>query len=421
MNRIRRISIPRVVSAATLVLCIAGAPTATHRALATATLLTSSTPYLPGSRIGIHADGINAPYQIRILGDASVVNGDIAIPVGGPPESSTIFAANPYGLASRRLRVTAPPPARVPFIAVASYDEGVVFHRPTAPFASFAVLGIGGAPSDVAIDADGRLAAADTDSDALTVATLQPWNVQRVRDVPFGDEVAFDRRSHALFVTNRDVGGKGALTRIDASSSPTRVITGDTAEGLAIDNARQLVYVANVNSGTITVVDAATMRVRTTFHGVARNFSLALSDDGNRLYAVSNQSRTSVLGASGGVVAYALNDGPPHLVARSAPLAFPVGIAYDHRDRRVFVTDERDDVVDVLDARTLRPVHAPLKTCSTPWLPTYDAVTARLYVPCSRSGAVDVFDGRTLARAAGAPFATGGYPLAVALWHPGTP
>jgi len=416
-----RIPIRRVAAIAALIVCVASAPVATHRALATATLLTSSTPYLPGSRIGIHADGINAPYQVRILGDASIVDGDIALPSDAPPGTTTIFAANPDGLASRRLRVTAPPPAQAPFIAVASYDEGVVLHRPTAPFAPFAVLGIGGAPSDVAIDAEGRLAAADTDTDTLTVATLQPWSVKRFHDVPVGDEVAFDPRSHALFVTNRDVEGRGALTRIDASSSPTRVITGDTAEGLAIDNGRQLVYVANVNSGTISVVDAATMRVRATFHGVSRNFSLALSDDGNRLYAVSNQSRTSVLGASGGVVAYALNDGFPHLVARSAALAFPVGVAYDHRDRRIFVTDERDDVVDVLDARTLRPVHAPLKTCSTPWLPTYDAATARLYVPCSRSGAVDVFDGRTLARVAGAPFATGGYPLAVALWHPDAP
>jgi hypothetical protein len=39
-------------------------------------------------------------------------------------------------------------------------------------------------------------------------------------------------------------------------------------------------------------------------------------------------------------------------------------------------------------------------------------------VPCAGADAVDAFDTRTLRRAAHAPFATGGYPLAVAVWHP---
>ncbi|MHB8147607.1 MAG: YncE family protein [Vulcanimicrobiaceae bacterium] len=408
----------RLALVASLLVCTASAPFAEHRSLATATLLTSSTPYLPGSRIAIAGEGIAPPYQVRILGNASVQDGELVIPSDAAPGSTTIFAANPYALAARRIAIASPPAPGRAFIAVASYDDGVVLHRASAPFSPFSVLGIGGAPSDVAIDISGRIAAADTDADTLSIAALNPWTVAHFHDIPLADEIAFDERTHALFITNRDVNGKGALTRIDASGSPARAITGDTAEGLAIDQRRQLVYVANVNDGTVSVVDAATMRIRTTFHAVARDFSLALSNDGNRLYVVSNQSRSSILDAPGGVVAYALNDGPPHLIARSAILAFPVGIAYDHRDRRIFVTDERENTIDVLDARTLRPVHAPLPTGRVPWLPTYDPASGLLYVPCSRSGTVDVFDGRTLARMEGAPFATGGYPLAIAVWHP---
>jgi DNA-binding beta-propeller fold protein YncE len=80
------------------------------------------------------------------------------------------------------------------------------------------------------------------------------------------------------------------------------------------------------------------------------------------------------------------------------------------------VTDEDTDAVDVLDARTLGIVHAPLHTCTTPWKPTIDR--HRLFVPCAGSDQVDVFDTATLQRVPGAPFATGGYPLSVAIWNP---
>jgi DNA-binding beta-propeller fold protein YncE len=152
------------------------------------------------------------------------------------------------------------------------------------------------------------------------------------------------------------------------------------------------------------------------FAAVARVFSLALSPDGSRLYAVSNQSTGSPFSAPGCVVTIALDTPAPHIVARSANLTFPIGIALDPATARLFVTDEEDDAIDVLDAHTLRPARAPLSTCRTPWKATIDA--RRLYVACARADAIDVYDVRTLHRIKGAPFATAGYPLAVAVWHP---
>ena len=146
---------------------------------------------------------------------------------------------------------------------------------------------------------------------------------------------------------------------------------------------------------------------------VDRVFSLALSSDGARLYAVSNQSLQSPFAAAGSVVAVDTSDG--RIVARSARLAFPIGIVADPARNRLYVTDEDTDGVDVLDARTLRATHAPLQTCDTPWKPTLDR--GLLWIPCTRSDQIDVFDAATLQRIAGAPFATGGYPLSVAIWH----
>jgi outer membrane protein assembly factor BamB len=356
-------------------------------------------PYLPGSVLPTGVYGFDAPYH------------DI---VSGPhKDESTLIAAGPHGLAARTFSLAPAPDPAQPFIAVASYDDGVVLHDAHAPFRASAVLGIDGAPCDAAIDPRGRLASGATDGIVATIANLDPWQISHFDDVPFCDEVAFDPGSGALFVTNRDMGGAGALTRIDAAGTVTHRALGATAEGLAIDAAHERVYVANVNDGSVSVVDAKSMAELHRFHVIDRVFSLALSGDGSRLYAVSNQSIQSPFAAAGSVVAINTRDG--RIVARSARLAFPIGIAADTAHERLYVTDEDTNAVYVLDARTLRAVHAPLQTCDTPWMPTFDR--GLLWVPCARGDRVDVFNTTTLQRVAGAPFATGGYPLAVAIWH----
>lgn len=160
------------------------------------------------------------------------------------------------------------------------------------------------------------------------------------------------------------------------------------------------------------------MRVLRRFGAVSRVFSLALSPDGTRLYAISNQSAGSFFAAPGSAVVLAIRGPTPRVVERSAPLAFPLGAALDAGTQTLFVTDEALGKIYVLDARTLRPKRAPLSTCATPWKPSLDLDRARLYVPCAGANAIDAFDSRTLRRIRGAPFPTGSYPLAVALWRP---
>lgn len=384
---------------------------------ATGAIHAGAWPYLSGSAIALGITGFPGPYGHAVVGPGAVVGATYHIPVNAVPGAATLIAGSAAGLAVRTIRIVNPPSVRQSVVAIACYDDGIVFHD-AKRFTALGLLATGGAPSDAAFDAVGHILATDTQGTAATLVTLSPWNVARFKGIPLGDEVAPDDASGAFFVTDRDVEGSGALTRVGRHGALVRVATGETAEGLAIDERRQIVYVANVNSDSVTAVDARTMRVLRRFHAVARVFSLALSADGRRLYAVSNQSAGSPFAAPGRVVAIALTGAHPHVVARSRPLAFPLGIALDSRRQTLFVTDEERDVVDVLDARTLRAKHAPLRTCRTPWKPTFDAVTGRLYIPCARANAVDVFQSQTLRRVPGAPFATGGYPLAVSIWHP---
>jgi DNA-binding beta-propeller fold protein YncE len=398
--------------------CTASAARTPAGARAVGTIVATNWPYLPGSTIQIHVDGFLPPYRTVAIGPGTLgPDGWYTIPNDVAPARTTIVVGNAQGLAARELRIAAPPNADESLLAVASYDDGIVFHDADT-FAILGVLAIAGAPGDVAIDRRGRVITIDTQGTDVTIAPLAPWGVTHASGVPLGDEVAVDSVTDAIFVTNRGAGEAGALTRVASDGAVTHVPTGDTAEGLAIDEQRQIVYVANVNDGTVTAVDARSMRVVRHFQAVARVFSLALSPDGRRLYASSNQSSSSLFAAPGSVVGIALDRRVPRVVVRSAPLTFPLGVVLDSTSNTLFVTDEAADTVDVLDATTLRAKHAPLPTCRTPWTPALDAHSHRLYIPCARADEIDVFDTRTLHRLDGAPFATGSYPLAVTVWHP---
>ena len=385
--------------------------------MATGRIETAAWPYLPGSVLPVRVDGFSAPYHIALSGPGTLLDGGLyAVPDRSQSGTAMLVAGNAVGLAASTVRVAKVPDPNTTLVAVASYDDGIVFHD-GRNYSVLGVLSTGGAPGDAAIDAKGRVVAPDTQGTTVTVATLAPWNVAQVSGVPLGDEIAVDDATHAVFVTNRDTGGSGALTRIDQTGGVTRVATGQTAEGLAIDGRRQIVYVANVNDDTIAAVDARSMRLIRKFHAVARIFSLALSPDGRRLYGISNQSAGSPFAAPGSAVAISLSGASPRIVARSHNLTFPLGVALDASTNTLFVTDESLDVVYVLDARTLREKRPPLTTCRTPWKPDLDATRHLLYVPCARADRVDVFETRSLRRVKSAPFATGGYPLAVAVWH----
>jgi len=397
---------------------VASVPRVPHTRLAVGRIDVASWPYLPGSTLPLRVTGFAGSYHAALLGPGELRPGGIYVaPPATTGTSALLIAGNAVGLGAARLRIAPPPSPDRSLIFAASYDDGLVVHD-TGDFSVIGLIATGGAPSDTAADPNGRVAVTDTQGSALTVVTLSPWSIAHVEGVPLGDEIAVDSVTHAIFVTNRDADGKGALTRVLPDGTVSRVTTGATAEGIAIDERRQIVYVANANDGTIAAIDARAMRVTRRFRAVERVFSLALSSDGSTLYAISNQSAGSLFAAPGSAIAIALNGSKTHLRARSGALNFPLGIALDTHDATLFVTEEARSEIDVLDTGTLRAKRPPLKTCKTPWKPTLDEATGRLYVPCASDNSIDVFDAKTLRRVPHAPFATGSYPLAVEIWHP---
>lgn len=362
----------------------------------------------------INVSGISGRYSLSVLGAGKIENGVFVAPVLSQPAWSLLVGAAPGAVATAWIRTIPPPSGKRGVVAVAAYRSGITLHNPQT-FALLGTIAIGGVPADVAFLPDGSLVTADTDGDDLTLISRAGWHVRQIGGVSEANEIAVDPADGTIFVSDRDVNGKGALTRITPGGNVSRVITGETAEGIALDPQRALVYVGNVNDGTVAVIDARDMRVVQAFYSVERPFGLAIDNRVRRLFVVSNVSPS--MSAHGGyVAAFDLQAAHPRMVARSASMIFPLGIAFDSRTNRLFVSDEATNKLYVLDSRSLRAAHAPLATCATPWRPYVS--DGRLYVPCSRSNRVDIFTLKTLRRIPGSPFPTGAYPLSIAEWRP---
>ena len=233
--------------------------------LATATITATQWPYFPGTRLSLRINGIVPPYATAIAGSGTMLAPTMyGIPLSANPGNALLIAGNSAGLGTLHLRIGAPPDPHRASLFVASYDDGVVVHD-ARNFSIEGVLGIGGTAGDVAIGDDGRGVVPDTLGDTATLFGLRPWGVRDVTGVPTGDEAIVDAPLHAVFVTNRGSNGSGALTRVGFDGSVAAVTTGDTAEGIALDAQRQIVYVANVGDGTIAAVDARSFRIRGRF------------------------------------------------------------------------------------------------------------------------------------------------------------
>lgn len=402
-----------LLPAAAAVLALLGTvPRAPRVVIGTFALNVPSGPFFPGSRVALTSAGTNGPLAFDLVGPGQISDGAFIAPPVARAASSTIIASTPGAIASTNVRLAPAPAQHRPLIAVATYESGIALHDP-ATFALLGYVAIGGPPGDVTFGSGGQLLAPDTDGQSMTQVIRSPWQLVSHAGVTTGNEVLADARTDSAFVSNRDIGGKGALTRITADGTVTHVVTGETAEGLALDESRGMIYVGNVNDTTVAQVDVKTMNVVRKIRSVERTFGMALDAQRQRLYVVSNTSRT--MHSGGGYVA-AIDVRKPYapIVAKSANMPFPLGAVLDEQGRRLFVTDEAADQVNVLDAATLRRTASPLHTCRTPWRPRITG--NRLYVPCARSNAVDVFNVVTLRRVKGAPFLTGGFPLSVAVW-----
>src|SRR5262249_47371073 len=155
-------------------------PAQTRRAIGQ--IAASAWPYLPGSVLPVRVDGFPVPYHVALVGQGSFSDAGVySLSDAATPGTATLVAGNAHGIAARAIRIGMPPAADRDVVAIACYDDGLVFYDP-GNFSAIGVLAIAGAAGDAAFDVRGRVGVADTQGNALTIAALNPWSVVRAKN-----------------------------------------------------------------------------------------------------------------------------------------------------------------------------------------------------------------------------------------------
>jgi uncharacterized repeat protein (TIGR01451 family) len=161
---------------------------------------------------------------------------------------------------------------------------------------------------------------------------------------------------------------------------------GDTPHGIAIDNSRNRVYVANYDSDSLSVIDTNTNMVVQTITGVTSANGVAY-DPTHSLIWVTNYDSDQVTA----IDADSLTPLP-----RVAVRGGPWGVAYDPVHDYVYVVNNLDNSVSVIDAMT-REVTATLDSAfNEPFHVAVNSVTGKAYVTNFGDHTVTVLNGNVL-------------------------
>jgi YVTN family beta-propeller protein/VCBS repeat-containing protein len=195
----------------------------------------------------------------------------------------------------------------------------------------------------------------------------------------------------AMFV----LAGMAVLPPSKPASAETQLVTpipvGSLPEGVAVNPVTNLVYVANLGSNTVSVIDGETSKIAAKPIPVGtRPWGVAVNPATNRVYVTNLGSNTVTVidAATNAVVGSAIPVGRD-----------PEGIAVNPATNRVYVANTLDNTVTVIDGAANAVVGSPIPVGIAPDGVAVNPVTDRVYVanftPDEVHGTVTVIDGAT--------------------------
>jgi DNA-binding beta-propeller fold protein YncE len=207
-------------------------------------------------------------------------------------------------------------------------------------------------------------------------------------------------------------GGCGAQVRTDAplatASDRLFSLAGDfplgqgtnRADYQSFDPTSGRLYIAKMGAGKLLVFDTTQNKLIAERDGFPKVTGVLAVPELHRIYASvpgaglvpSIFVGLGMAGLSSGRGAIAILDTTDlHEIARLPGGVFPDGIAYDPKERRIFVSDELGSAVLVIDADTNRMV-ARIDAGGEVGNVRYDPVTAKIYAPIQTRGELLVID-----------------------------
>ncbi|HXV44190.1 MAG TPA: SBBP repeat-containing protein, partial [Anaerolineae bacterium] len=179
------------------------------------------------------------------------------------------------------------------------------------------------------------------------------------------------------------------------SCAPTllgTVTVGNRPRSLAVDSARQRVYVANFDSNSVSIVNSQTNQVIQTIPNIASANDIA-HDPTHNLIWVSNYLAGQVTPIQ------ANDDATSFTVLPSLTVGVgPWGVAYDKIHDFIYVVNSQADSVTVINAASRTVVATISGKFNQPFLAAANPVTGKVYVTNFGSHSVTVLDGTSVSR-----------------------
>ncbi|HVB15697.1 MAG TPA: YncE family protein, partial [Stellaceae bacterium] len=168
----------------------------------------------------------------------------------------------------------------------------------------------------------------------------------------------------------------------------------------SIDPAPRRIYITEMGAGKLLVFDIAANRLVARLAGFPKVTGVLVVPELHKVYASvpgagllpSLSQALGMVGLSRGRGAIAVVDTATlREIARLPGGVFPDGIAYDPKDRRIFVSDELGSAITVIDADKNR-VLARIRPGGAVGNVQYDATTRRVYAPLQSRDELAVID-----------------------------
>lgn len=184
-------------------------------------------------------------------------------------------------------------------------------------------------------------------------------------------ELIIDDKANKVYVS--DVGKESRIWVIDGKTNTLeRVIenTGASTTGMALDSKAQQIYLTNLGSNEIAVLDLKTDKIVRSFpSGAEGAINLDRCEKTDRLFVANQKSGVvTVLDAKSGELLKTITTGEGAL-----------GIRFDPKNGRIFVANRQAGTVTVIDAKNYEII-ADIKTGTYPNTVAVDPKTGNAYV-----------------------------------------
>jgi YVTN family beta-propeller protein len=210
---------------------------------------------------------------------------------------------------------------------------------------------------------------------------------------------------HTVIAKVTDNAGNVGFSYDTNSVVGSPISVGTTPRGIVFDSANGNLYVSNLSSGTVSVINGTTNTIiGSQIHVGATPFGIAFDSANGNLYVTKQGSNTvSVINGTTNTII-----GSPISVGNN-----PLGIAFDSANGNLYVTNSGSNDVYVINGTTNTIIGSPISVGTSPWGIAFDSANGNLYVTNFSSATVSVINGTTNT-IIGSPISVGSLPIGIA-------